>query len=93
SIVLVTPESAVTPDFHSFLNRLRMVRRLDRIVIDECHTILQGPGPGSSSRSTSGSRAAEFRPALRRLGELIQARTQLVLLTATLPPTAEQTLF
>lgn len=79
SIVLVTPESAITPEFHSFLNRLRIVRRLDRIVIDECHVML----PGS----------ADFRPAMRRLGELIQARTQLVFLTATLPPTLEQALF
>ncbi|GFF32146.1 putative helicase, partial [Aspergillus udagawae] len=35
--MLVTPESAVSPDFQTFLNRLRWTRRLDRIVIDECH--------------------------------------------------------
>jgi superfamily II DNA helicase RecQ len=40
SIVLVTPESAVSPDFQTFLNRLRWMRRLDRIVIDECHVVL-----------------------------------------------------
>lgn len=79
SIVLVTPESAITPEFHSFLNQLRIVRRLDRIVIDECYIMLP--------------RSADFRPAMRRLGKLIQAQTQLVFLTATLPPTLEQALF
>ncbi|OGE46472.1 hypothetical protein PENARI_c239G05377, partial [Penicillium arizonense] len=37
SIVLVTPESAITEDFMTFLNRQRLCHRLDRIVIDECH--------------------------------------------------------
>jgi superfamily II DNA helicase RecQ len=40
SIVLVTPESAVSPDFQMFLNRLRWMRWLDRIVINECHVVL-----------------------------------------------------
>jgi superfamily II DNA helicase RecQ len=40
SIVLVTPESAVSPDFQMFLNRLRWTRRLDWIVINECHVVL-----------------------------------------------------
>ena len=40
TIVLVTPESAVTEDFHTFINRLKQTRRLDRIVIDKCHVIL-----------------------------------------------------
>lgn len=77
--MLITPKSAITPEFHSFLNQLRIVRRLDRIIINECHVML----PGS----------ADFQPAMQRLGELIQVRTQLVFLTATLPPTLEQALF
>jgi superfamily II DNA helicase RecQ len=40
AIVLVTPESAVTGDFQSFINRLVMMRRLDRVVVDECHIIM-----------------------------------------------------
>jgi superfamily II DNA helicase RecQ len=40
SIVLVTPESAVSPDFQMFLNQLRWMRRLDCIVINECHVVL-----------------------------------------------------
>ncbi|PKX88400.1 uncharacterized protein P174DRAFT_426093 [Aspergillus novofumigatus IBT 16806] len=40
SIMLVTPESAVSPDFQMFLNWLRWTRRLDQIMIDECHVVL-----------------------------------------------------
>ncbi|KAH2531107.1 hypothetical protein KXW97_000558, partial [Aspergillus fumigatus] len=75
SIVLVTPESAVSPDFQMFLNRLQWTRRLDRIVINECHVVL------NSQR--------DFRPQMAQLGRLVQARTQMVWLTATLPPSME----
>ncbi|KAH1712271.1 hypothetical protein KXX60_006462 [Aspergillus fumigatus] len=40
SIVLVTPESAVSPDFQMFLNWLRWTRRLDWIMIDKCYVVL-----------------------------------------------------
>ena len=40
SIVLVTPESALSQAFITFINRLRIVYRLDRIIINECHIIL-----------------------------------------------------
>jgi superfamily II DNA helicase RecQ len=40
SIVLVTPESAITSEFRTFLNRQVTLRRLDRIMIDECHLVL-----------------------------------------------------
>ncbi|KAH1734924.1 hypothetical protein KXV50_006305, partial [Aspergillus fumigatus] len=63
SIVLVTPESVVSPDFQTFLNRLRWTRRLDRIVIDKCHIVL------NSQR--------DFRPQMAQLGRLVQARTQM----------------
>ncbi|KAI9034797.1 DEAD/DEAH box helicase [Aspergillus affinis] len=79
TIVLVTPESAVTDDFQTFINRLRQIRRLDRIVIDECHTVLNNQ--------------RDFRPELRQLGQLNYARTQIVLLTATLLPQLEPTLW
>lgn len=39
-IVLVTPESAVGEEFATFLNRLRVTRQLDCIVIDECYIVL-----------------------------------------------------
>ena len=79
AIVLVTPESSEDPDFHTFLNRQRWMRRLDRIVVDECHIIL--------------NQQKDFRPAMARLGRLVSARTQMVFLTATLPPSMESTFF
>jgi superfamily II DNA or RNA helicase len=75
SIVLVTPESALSVDFGQFLNRQRSFHRLDRIVIDECHIML--------------NRSTQYRPQMQRLGQLIQHGTQMVFLTATLPPSTE----
>ena len=75
AIMLVTPESTENPDFHTFLNRQRQMRRLDHIVIDECHVILNNQ--------------KDFRPAMARLGRLVSAQMQLVFLTATLPLTEE----
>ena len=44
SIVLVTPESAVTKTFSTYINWLQSTYRLDRVFIDECHVILDS-GP------------------------------------------------
>ena len=80
SIVLVTPESAVTKTFSTYVNRLRSTYQLDRVVMDECHVVLDS-GP-------------DFRPKLRTLGaEMVQMGTQLVFLTATLPPQDEEDFF
>lgn len=79
SIVLVTPEKAVSPAFGTFVSRIRQTQRLDRIVIDECHVILNDRW--------------DFRQHLQQLGKLAFAETQMVLLTATLPPTDEDELF
>jgi hypothetical protein len=75
AIVLVTPESTENPDFYTFLNRQRQLRRLDQIVIDKCHVIL--------------NKQKDFRPAMARLGRLVSAQTQMVFLTVMLPPTEE----
>ncbi|KAF4310443.1 Helicase [Botryosphaeria dothidea] len=40
SIVLVTLEAALSDEFMTFLNRLRAMRQLDRIIINECHVVL-----------------------------------------------------
>ncbi|PKX96294.1 uncharacterized protein P174DRAFT_509563 [Aspergillus novofumigatus IBT 16806] len=61
SIMLVTPESAVSPDFQMFLNRLRWTRRLDQIVINECHVVLNSQH--------------NFWPQMAQLGRLVQAHT------------------
>lgn len=79
AIVLVTPESAVGEEFATFLNRLRATRQLDRIVIDECHIVL--------------NRQYTFRKQMQQLGKLVAAETQMVLLTATLPPSEEDELY
>jgi RecQ family ATP-dependent DNA helicase len=79
AIVLVTPESAVREEFATFLNRLRATRQLDRIVVDECHIVL--------------NRRYDFRKEMQKLGKLAAAETQMVMLTATLPPSEEDELF
>ncbi|KAL6399580.1 hypothetical protein AUP68_00560 [Ilyonectria robusta] len=42
SIVFTTPESAMTKRFQDYIESLRVTARLDRFVIDEGHTILEG---------------------------------------------------
>lgn len=75
AIVLVTPESAMEARFQTFLNEMRLMRRLDRIVIDECHIMV--------------SQEAEFRPVMQELGRLQRHQVPMMMLTATLPPTEE----
>jgi superfamily II DNA helicase RecQ len=79
AVVLVMPESAVGEEFATFLNRLRATRQLDRIVIDECHVML--------------NRQHNFRKNMQRLGKLAASETQIIILTATLPPSEEDELF
>ncbi|KAM7210419.1 P-loop containing nucleoside triphosphate hydrolase protein, partial [Rhypophila decipiens] len=40
SVIFITPEWAVTKGFQTFVNRLHGRGQLDRVVIDECHTVL-----------------------------------------------------
>ncbi|KAJ5571339.1 hypothetical protein N7535_004999 [Penicillium sp. DV-2018c] len=77
-LVFVTPEAIHTDEFQSFLNRQRDAMRLDRIVIDECHLML--------------NTSATFRPVLQQLERMHQFGAQMVLLTATLPPSEENRL-
>jgi superfamily II DNA helicase RecQ len=74
-IILVTPESAVSKSFGRFIDEQRMLRQLDRIVIDECHVLLE------SSQS--------WRPDVLKLTEMTEKGTQVLYLTATLPPTLQ----
>lgn len=73
-IVLVTPKSAMSKAFWEFAQGLAQIGLLDRIVIDECHCILEGK--------------PEYRERLAELGQLGMLGTQMVYLTATLPPTS-----
>ena len=73
---MVTPESARSDNFARFINRIRGQKRLDRIVIDKCHVVL--------------NEQRDFRPQLQELGELGRAEVPMVMLTAILPPTVEE---
>jgi len=74
-IVLVTPESAVTKGFGRFIDEKRMLHQLDRIVIDECHMLLES--------------TEDWRPDILKMAEMTEKGTQVVYLTATLPPTLQ----
>lgn len=72
SIMFVTPESAGSAKFGDYINRLQMRGELDRVVVDECHMVLDTATDG-------------FRPKMREMGPLIESwGVQRVFLTATL---------
>lgn len=77
-ILLVTPESATSIGFMQHLRKLQSMDRLDRIVIDECHVLL--------------NTRLDFRRKLQKLRKVVEFTVQLVLLTATLPPSKESEL-
>jgi RecQ family ATP-dependent DNA helicase len=75
-IVMVTSEAAISPSFINFANQLKGTQQLNRIVIDECHVILNDQ--------------VDFRPKLREMWRLNWAQVQIVMLTATLPVSMEE---
>jgi superfamily II DNA helicase RecQ len=75
-IVLVMIESFVETEFQSFIQRLHYSQQLDRIVLDECHELLLNHDT--------------FRPAFQHLHVLAQMETQMIFLSATLPPSQEK---
>jgi superfamily II DNA helicase RecQ len=77
-ILLVTPEAAVSQGFMNYLRKLQVMDRLDRIVIDECHILL--------------NTRLDFRRKLQKLRKVVEFAVQLVLLTATLPVSKESEL-
>jgi len=74
-IILATPESVVTPAFGRFIEEKKRSHQLERIVIDECHMILE---------STD-----QWRPKVRQLKEMAGRGVQMLYLTATLLPSEE----
>ncbi|CAA9960673.1 DNA helicase recq [Pyrenophora teres f. maculata] len=58
-----------------FIDEKRMLHQLDRIVIDECHVLLES--------------TQDWRPDLLKMAEMTEKGTQVVYLTATLPPTLQ----
>ncbi|KAK4031212.1 hypothetical protein C8A01DRAFT_21538, partial [Parachaetomium inaequale] len=77
SIVLVTPEAAISESFGYFVNRQRAIGRLDRIVVDEYYIVLDSGAGG------------RWRSRMLGLRRLAKAEAQLVYLTATLRPADE----
>jgi superfamily II DNA helicase RecQ len=74
-VIITGVDQAILPEFQNLLIQLESTKRLARIVLDECHTVLCH---------------REFRPVIRRLGGVVRCvSVPLVLLTATLPPTME----
>jgi len=76
SLVLVSAEAACKMSFLEYAQRLEARQKLDRIVVDECHLTI----------------TATYWRSMRELGSFVrQVRTQMVWLTATLPPDLEPT--
>jgi superfamily II DNA helicase RecQ len=74
--MFVTPEAAVSEAFGQYINQQRAIERLDQIVINECHVILDSLN--------------KFRSRLLALKNLVRAEIQIVYLTAILRPRKEQ---
>jgi len=71
----VTPESAVGEMFRLWMVRKKVAQQLDQIYIDECHVMLNN--------------RTDFWQKLQEMGQLNSVGVQMVLLTATLPPSCE----
>jgi len=78
NIVFVTSESTVSDEFRTFINRLRVTQVLNRIVIDECHVML--------------NEQHNFRRQMQQLRDLMNVKAQMILLTATLSLSKEKEL-
>ncbi|KAK6433365.1 hypothetical protein LTR95_010457 [Oleoguttula sp. CCFEE 5521] len=76
-VVFVIAESAVSQSFADYVNAKVLNGQLERVFIDECHSVLQS--------------TPQFRPKVLQLRDLISRQTQVVCLTATLPPRREVT--
>ena len=74
-LVFVTPESVVGETFGLWLHRRKAAQQLHQISIDECHVIL--------------NHRTDLRRQLQEMGRLSRVGTQMILLTATLPPIYE----
>ncbi|KAG9665746.1 hypothetical protein KCV03_g10303, partial [Aureobasidium melanogenum] len=81
NIVFVTPEAAVGQAFKRFMQQKKSTGQLDRLVIDECHVVLD------SRRKTA--EKDEWRPEILELYKMIEQSVQTLFLTATLPPQNE----
>ena len=72
--MVVGAERAISDDFQTYLGSLVKDNKLARVVIDECHLII----------------SADYREKLKELKILRAQPVQMVLMTATMPPSREQ---
>lgn len=80
ALVFVTPESAVTKGYRGFVERIHGQQKLDRVVVDECHTVLEW--------------TRKFRPQIGELGQTLREfGVPVICLTATLKLTEQRWLF
>lgn len=80
SLLFAMPEHLHHDAFRSFVRRTFALGRLRRIVLDECHTVLS---------ARDGFRV----PAMERLREVVRFQVPLTLLSATIPPSEESTIW
>jgi len=78
-IVLVTSKFAMSDEFQTFINWLRVTQILNRIVIDECHVML--------------NEQHNFRRQMQQLRDLMNVKMQMILLTTTLSLSKEKELW
>jgi superfamily II DNA helicase RecQ len=76
--LLVTIESTQSDSFHAFIQELVSAKRMARVILDEVHLLLTHE---------------HFRPVMKTLHWLGQNPIQIMLLTATLPPSLQGALF
>jgi superfamily II DNA helicase RecQ len=78
-VLLVTPKSSFTNKFHGYLHTLQHNGSLARVVIDECHVVLDS--------------TLEYRPLLQEFVSFLRFGVQMVYLTGTLPPEEQSQLY
>ncbi|KAK7202436.1 P-loop containing nucleoside triphosphate hydrolase protein [Myxozyma melibiosi] len=93
AIVLVTPEECLTVRFKSYIDRLKTLHQLDRIVIDECNTLLKNQLEAEDwlQRERQRQRAQDEQPQEQQTPEQEAQREQARILKALLLKNKVQT--
>ena len=77
SVVVASLDAAVTPAFQQAMASVSAPRSIRRIVIDEAHLVISD---------------LHFRAVMQKVGHIRRSRLQFVLISATIPPSAESLL-
>lgn len=78
-IIFITPKSAITKRFLDFLESWQVIAKVDQVIINKCHIIIEG--------------SLSFRPKLYKLGTLALVGVQIIYLTAILLPADKPAFF